>query len=104
MNLWVICARSDCCRQDEAWLSVQLHCTSRHTAVTSSAETLTADIRASSVDDPGAGLLVGALSGPDPSNLHAKALPGSNGHHRVLEPGRDRHLPSNQLQHAAQQR
>ena len=94
----------DCCRQDEAWLSIQLHCTSKHTAVTSSAEALTPDTRAPLLDDPGAGLLAGALSSPDPSNLRARALPGSLGHPKVLEFGRDRQLPSNQLRHAAQQR
>ena len=110
-------ARNGSCRQDEAWLSIQLHCTSHPTAVTPKTPSLLPKLLAQPreapqaslvdeprVDEPRAGLLAGALSSSHPSHLAAKALPGGTGHLGVSELGRNSHLSSYQPPHAAQQR
>lgn len=110
-NVPVMNAMGGCCRQDEAWLSIQLHCTSNHTAVTPKTPwvpKLMAEPReapqASVADEPRAGLLGGALSSSDPSHLPATTLPRGTGNPRVSELGRNSHLSSYQVPNAAQQR
>ncbi|KAL3136132.1 hypothetical protein ABBQ32_007152 [Trebouxia sp. C0010 RCD-2024] len=90
----------DLARQDEAWLSIQLHCTSNQTLLFSSAQTLAAEPSPARVDE-GAGLLTEQLSSSEPSHPPEPTPPGyptASGH------GKNGCLLSCQLADASQKR